>query len=344
MKWTAGYGGRAGFETWDCEDGISSRSGRLGEIFRNPNCAHASYGRWDVVPLTGFFMRKFGKSVGVFGPRLVVVLIGLGGGFWPVALEAATTTVSIGDNVFNPPSVTINVNDVVQWNWAGINLHSSTGNGTPALWDSGIVGNGSTFSHTFTTSGSFPYHCNVHALQTGTVTVQAPNQAPRVGITVPANNATFSAPWTATLQATNSDPDGTVVRVQFLAGTNSLGTVTNPAATATLRVTNIAAGTYTLTAKATDNLGAVTTSSGMTIHVVTPAPLVLSSPQRIPQSTFQFNYTTTTNLKYVIERSVDLANFTPLATNTATGSTATFSDTSAAGMLDYYRVKLQPNP
>src|SRR5262249_27053809 len=155
------------------------------------------------------------------------------------------------------------------------------------------------------------YHCNVHAFQTGNVTVQAPNQPPRVGITVPANNATFSAPWTGTLQATNSDPDGTVVRVQFLAGTNSLGIVTNPTATATLRVTNIAAGNYPLRAKATDNQGAVTTSAGVTIHVVTPAPLVLSSPQWVLPSTFQFDYTTTTNLKYVIERSVDLANFTP---------------------------------
>jgi len=289
-------------------------------------------------------MRKFGKSVGIFGPRLLLVFIGLSGGFWPVALEAATTPVSIGDNVFTPSSVTINVNDTVQWSWIGANQHSSTGNGTPALWDSGIHGNGSTFSFTFASAGSFPYHCNVHALQTGTVTVQAANQPPRVGITVPANNATFSAPWTGTLQATNSDPDGTVVRVQFLAGTNSLGTVTNPTATATLHVTNIAAGNYTLTAKATDNQGAVTTSAGVTIHVVTPAPLVLSSPQRILPSTFQFDFTTTTNLKYVIERSVDLANFMPLATNTATGSTATFSDTSATGPGQYYRVKLQPNP
>jgi plastocyanin len=303
---------------------------------------HTSEG--DLSPLAYFNMRKFGKSVGIFGPRLLLVLLGLGAGFWPVALEAATTTVQVQDNAFSPPTVTINVNDTVQWNWAGINVHSSTANGTPALWDSTIQGNGFTFSHTFSSSGSFPYHCNVHALQTGTVTVQAANQSPRVGITTPANNATFSAPWTGTLQATNSDPDGTVARVQFLAGTTSLGTVTNPAATATLRVTNIAAGNYTLTAKATDNQGAVTTSAGMTIHVVTPAPIVLSSPQRILPSTFQFNYTTTTNLKYVIERSVDLSNFTPLATNTAAGNAVTFSDTGATGALGYYRVKLQPNP
>jgi plastocyanin len=303
---------------------------------------HTSEG--DFSPSKYFTMRKFGKSVGIFGSRLLLVLLGLGAGFWPVALEAATSTVSIGDNFFSPPTVTINVNDTVQWNWTGVSVHSSTANGTPALWDSGIVGNGSSFSHTFATAGSFPYHCNVHALQTGTVTVQAANQPPRVGITTPADNVTFSAPWTGTLQATNSDPDGTVVRVQFLAGTNSLGTVTNPPATASLRVTNLAAGNYTMTAKATDNQGAVTTSAGVTIHVVTPAPIVMSSPQRTLPSTFQFNYTTTTNLKYVIERSVDLATFTALATNTASGSSATFQDNNATGMLEYYRVKLQPNP
>jgi hypothetical protein len=109
-------------------------------------------------------------------------------------------------------------------------------------------------------------------------------------------------------------------------------------------VTNIAAGNYTLTAKATDNQGTVTTSAGMTIHVVTPAPIILSSPQRVLPSTFQFNYTTTTNLKYVIERSGGLAGFTPLATNNASGSTASFTDNTATGALEYYRIKLQPNP
>lgn len=289
-------------------------------------------------------MKKFGKSEFVYS--ILLLFIGLGTGCWPVAIQAATNNVSVVDNAFMPSSVTINVNDTVLWTWAAanINMHSSTGPGSTPLWDSGIHGNGFTFSFTYTTAGSYAYHCNVHATQLGNVTVQAPNQPPRVGLTVPANNTTFSAPWTGTLQATNSDPDGTVVRVQFFASTNSLGTVTNPPATATLRVTNIAAGTYTLTAKATDNLGAVTTSAVVTVHVVTPAPIVLSSPQRLSPSTFQFNYTTTTNLKYVVERSADLQAFTSLATNTASGSSASFSDTTATGAQEYYRVKLQPNP
>lgn len=287
-------------------------------------------------------MKKFGKAE--FVSRIFLLFTGLGGGFWPVVVHAATSNVSVQDNAFSPSSITINVNDTVQWSWAGANLHSSTGPGTTPLWDSGVHGNGFSFSFTYTAAGSYAYHCNVHPAQLGTVTVQAPNQPPRVGLTGPANNATFSEPWTGTLQSTNSDPDGTVVRIQFFAGTNSLGTATNPAATATLRVTNIVAGNYTLTAKATDNLGAVTTSAGVTVHVVTPAPIVLSSPQHLFPSTFQFNYTTTTNLKYVIERSADLAAFTALATNTAAGSSATFSDSTATGVQQYYRVKLQPNP
>jgi plastocyanin len=328
-----------------CGFGLLNQNRSSRQISRNPNCAGASY-EHDRTPFLAeyFDMKEFGKSVGNSGSRLLLLLIGLGGGFCPVALEATTTNVSVGDNVFTPSSMTINASDTVHWTWVGVSLHSSTANGTPAMWDSGIVGNGSGFSFTFNSAGSFPYHCNVHALQTGTVTVQAANQPPRVGFTVPANNSTFSAPWTGTLQATNSDPDGTVVRVQFLAGATSLGTITNPAATATLRVTNIAAGNYTLTAKATDNQGTVTTSAGMTIHVVTPAPIILSSPQRVLPSTFQFNYTTTTNLKYVIERSGGLAGFTPLATNNASGSTASFTDNTATGALEYYRIKLQPNP
>src|SRR6266567_4418339 len=58
-------------------------------------------------------------------------LILLGFGYWafqtsPAALGATTFNVSIGDNFFNPSSVTISVNDIVKWTWNGANSHSST--------------------------------------------------------------------------------------------------------------------------------------------------------------------------------------------------------------------------
>ena len=61
------------------------------------------------------------------------------------------------------------------------------------------------------------------------------------------------------LAATASDPDGTVTRVEFFNGTTKLGEDTT--APYTLQWNVGAAGTYTLTARATDNAGATKTSS-----------------------------------------------------------------------------------
>ncbi|HEV2392354.1 MAG TPA: TIGR03118 family protein [Verrucomicrobiae bacterium] len=96
----------------------------------------------------------------------------------PPCLHAATVNVSVVDFAFTPASVTINQNDEVTWNFSSANQapHSSTSDG--GLWDSGILGAGAGFSHTFNLSGNFPYHCTVHPFMTASVTVQAPPTPP----------------------------------------------------------------------------------------------------------------------------------------------------------------------
>ncbi len=253
---------------------------------------------------------------------------------------------AVQDNVFSPARVSINANDTVQWNWTGLNFHSSTGPGATPLWDSGLHTNGFSYSFTFTAAGNYPYVCTLHTLinMTGLVSVAAANIPPTVALTAPTNGANFAAPWTGTLTATDSDPDDTISRLDFFAGATLLGSVANPASTASLRVTNLAAGTYTLTAKATDSRGASTTSTGVTIHVLTPVPITLGSPQRVSSNRFQFTYTATPGLKYVVQRSANLAGFNSLATNTAASSPVTFVDTNASAAVNFYQVKLQPNP
>jgi plastocyanin len=48
--------------------------------------------------------------------------------------------------------------------------HTSTSDG--GVWDSGSLTPTSTFQRSFSTSGSFPYHCNPHPSMKGTVVVQ----------------------------------------------------------------------------------------------------------------------------------------------------------------------------
>ncbi len=195
--------------------------------------------------------------------------------FWPLPGLAATTNVSIVDFGFDPANITINVGDTVTWTNTGSFTHTTTSGTTTGgtrhpdgLWDSGSLAPGRTFSHTFTKAGAFPYYCTPHfTSMVGTVTVQgAANVPPTVSITSPANGATFVSPATVTIQAAASDADGTVVKVGFFNGADSLGTDT--ASPYSQKVT-LYPGTYVLTAVATDNAGATTTSPAVTITVST---------------------------------------------------------------------------
>ncbi len=107
------------------------------------------------------------------------------------------------------------------------------------------------------------------------ISVNTPNVAPSVSITTPATNTTYTAPATINMIATATDSDGTISKVQFYNGTTLLATEYQ--GTYSYSWTNVPAGTYTITAKATDNKGAVTTSSKVTVSVVAPTVSLISS-------------------------------------------------------------------
>jgi len=91
------------------------------------------------------------------------------------------------------------------------------------------------------------------------------NQPPSVTLTQPSNGAVFDAGSTVTISATASDADGTVSRVDFLANGSVIGSST--AAPYTIVWSPGGGGTFTLTARATDNAGAATPSTSATITV-----------------------------------------------------------------------------
>jgi hypothetical protein len=101
-----------------------------------------------------------------------------------------------------------------------------------------------------------------------TTTTTTPNVPPTVSITGPASNTSFTAPASVTITANAADVDGTVSNVQFYNGTTLLGS--DATVPYSFTWTNVAAGTYTITAKATDNKGATSTSSAITVVVATP--------------------------------------------------------------------------
>ena len=88
---------------------------------------------------------------------------------------------------------------------------------------------------------------------------------PTVTITAPTSPATYTAPAAITLTATAADADGTITKVEFYNGTTLLGSKT--ASPYTYSWANVAAGKYSIVAKATDNSGNITVSDTVSIKV-----------------------------------------------------------------------------
>ncbi|MEK6933745.1 MAG: Ig-like domain-containing protein [Nanoarchaeota archaeon] len=92
------------------------------------------------------------------------------------------------------------------------------------------------------------------------------NQPPTVKITIPTNGATFiEGGPTIPITAEASDVDGSISSVEFYYGADKISEDTTVPYTASL--TGLTAGTYSLTAKATDNEDAATTSTPVNIIV-----------------------------------------------------------------------------
>jgi acid phosphatase type 7 len=101
------------------------------------------------------------------------------------------------------------------------------------------------------------------------------NQPPMVTMASPVAGATFQAPATITLGASAADADGSVARIEYYSGSTLLGSSTTPPYT--MAWGNVPAGSYTLGARAVDNLGAATSSATVGISVLgatSTSPLV----------------------------------------------------------------------
>jgi PKD repeat protein len=117
------------------------------------------------------------------------------------------------------------------------------------------------------------------------------NALPVVALTAPANGSQFAAPASITLTATASDADGTVAQVQFFRGSTSLGIDTTSPYSVTW--TGATAGSYSLVAVATDNRGAVVTSSTITVKVTAALAPTADSYVRASNANSNFGGDTT---------------------------------------------------
>jgi hypothetical protein len=101
---------------------------------------------------------------------------------------------------------------------------------------------------------------------------QGVNTPPSVAMIGPAEHTLFPAPAQITLTADATDSDGSISKVEFYAGTNRLGSATVAPYRFTWNATS--AGIYSVSAVATDNLGAAKASTN-SITVLVGAPGLL---------------------------------------------------------------------
>ncbi|MDP3986115.1 MAG: Ig-like domain-containing protein [Candidatus Veblenbacteria bacterium] len=113
------------------------------------------------------------------------------------------------------------------------------------------------------------------------------NQPPLVSVTSPVNGYSSVAGTNIPITATASDPDGTVSKVEFFVGPVKIGEDTTSPYSATWVGPSVGAG-YILTAKATDNSGAVTTSSGVMVSVNPVSPVSSSIVIVTPSPNYAF--------------------------------------------------------
>lgn len=105
------------------------------------------------------------------------------------------------------------------------------------------------------------------------------NLAPSVSVTAPVNGSTYTAPGPIIINATASDSDGSIARVSFYSDSTLLGQDTT--APYSYSWPPFVQGTYTITARATDNSGATTISNAVTV-IVSPSNQASASPPSPP--------------------------------------------------------------
>lgn len=139
-------------------------------------------------------------------------------------------------------------------------------------WDTSLVTSG---THTIYAKA---YDASGKSASSTVVTVKkpAPNQPPTVSLTSPAGGDSFTEPASVNIDVNAVDSDGSVSKVEFFNGATKLGeSLSSPYQ---FNWPNVAAGNYTLSAKATDNQGSTAQSLPVSFSVTSPPVAVIGPP------------------------------------------------------------------
>lgn len=202
---------------------------------------------------------------------------------------ASTTSLPVTFFVTNPPAVSITgpVGGTILTAPANINItaNASDTDGTISkvefFQDTTKLGEDSVAPYNFTWDDVAAGSYNLTAIATdndgATVTSSAitiiVNNPPTVNITTPNADAVITSPASINIGVDAGDSDGTISKVEFFQGETKLGEATSSPFSMTWETTTT--GSFSITAKATDNRGATTTSGTVNLSLRRP-DLVIS--------------------------------------------------------------------
>ena len=72
---------------------------------------------------------------------------------------------------FTPNNITVKVGQSVEWDWQDPNVAHTVTSDDSTTFDSCLQNKGYKFVVTFNQAGKIPYHCTIHPLMVGTITV-----------------------------------------------------------------------------------------------------------------------------------------------------------------------------
>jgi plastocyanin len=114
--------------------------------------------------------------------------------------QAATRTVTVGNDFFTPKTLKVAVGDSVKWSFEG--THTSTS--SQGFWSSGTKNAGQSYTRPFADSGTYPYYCTIHGkMMNGSI--QVPVRA----------TGSASAGYTLRWSARSSTPSSVRYDVQY---------------------------------------------------------------------------------------------------------------------------------
>lgn len=145
-------------------------------------------------------------------------------------------------------------------------------------------------------------------ITTSNATTSSP---PVVTLTTPSSGTSLTAPANITIGATATDSDGTISKVEFFQGITKLGEDTTSPYQYSWN--SVAAGNYSITAKATDNIGKATTSTAASVKVNSPTgnktSTFSSTLSKYGSKTFTLQLSQTGTAKYTINNSNNSGRF-----------------------------------